>query len=111
MSIVQVIPRLVSVYISSEEDPAHTLASCQVFIYGPRGYMFSIIGKEFLKNMEGVIDQLKEQGVKSLEGPMVLPVGKACKRVLSAAKYEVSLSEEPEDFGNGIDMYYFKVEF
>ena len=57
------------------------------------------------------IDQLKEQGVKSLEGPMVLPVGKACKRVLSAAKYEVSLSEEPEDFGNGIDMYYFKVEF
>ena len=59
--IIQVIPRLVSIYISDESDPAHTLSSCQVFIYGPRVYMFSIIGKEFLKNVEGIIEQYRKE--------------------------------------------------
>ena len=110
MSIIQIVPRLVSIYVSDEGNPAHTLASCQVFVYGPRGYMFSIIGKEFLNSMEEGIDQLKEHEVKSLEGPMVLPVARACQRKLQK-KHKVTISDEPEDFGNGIDMYYFKVEF
>ena len=107
---VQVIPRMVSVYVSDPQDRARTLASAQVFIYGPRGYMFSIIGEEFLINMPGIIEQIKSHGVRSLEGPMVLPVARAVRAGLRDIA-KVTIDDVPEDFGNGIDTYYTLVKF
>ena len=110
MSIIQIIPRQISIYVSDESDPSRTLTSCQVFVDGSKGHMYSIIGEDFLKNMDAMIKEVKKYGIKSMEGPMVLPVALACKRKLQK-KYSIILEEKPEDFGNGMDMYRFKVEF
>lgn len=67
----EVIPRQVSVVVFDEQDTLNYCASCNVFIYGDRGFMYTINGEQFYAAfaLEGrAIDLLKKLNVRSLEG-------------------------------------------
>ena len=68
---VEILPRQYSVVVFDEHAPVNYVASCQVFVYGDVGCMYTINGKRFydaLADRVTVQNLMRDLGVKTLEG-------------------------------------------
>lgn len=64
----KIVTRQDSILVFDGDSPNY-VASCQVFIYGDRGFMYNANGQEFYSCMvENGVEMMKEMKVVSLEG-------------------------------------------
>jgi hypothetical protein len=55
------------------DDPNHYIAVCQIYQYGDRGFVDSMMGRELLEALGSALPELTEKyGIRTLEG-YVLP--------------------------------------
>lgn len=95
---VEISPRQYSIRVYAENEPEkYDIASCQIFVYGDRGFMFSLHGPGFYKHIPQILEQVGKFGLRTLEGY----VGKGHarllhiqRRVLSECGWSVELGEE-----------------
>ena len=76
-------------------EPSKPTGGAQVFVYGRRGYMYGIRGKNFLMEMPNMQPIFRKYKLKSLEGPMTVPVAEAVKKRLEGIA-EVTIGPEEE---------------
>jgi len=79
---VEIDPRQYSVRVYENEGDINYTASCQVFVYGDVGLMYSINGRDFYRAFSQGIEKLREKGLKTLEGYVSDAHVKLLKRVL-----------------------------
>lgn len=92
-----IMPRIYSLVLYDNPDDIDYTSSCQVFVFGERGYMFSIIGKGFYghfsndKNIDEVFNKLE---ITSLEGVVKASHLKLLRMVLKKTSYGVVLEDK-----------------
>ena len=81
----EIAPRQVSVMLY-DEDPVNYAASCQVFIYGDRGFMYSITGNRgfyrLWQNPVATKDLFKQLNVRTLEGYVSIAHARLMRAIL-----------------------------
>lgn len=66
---VEISPRQYSIRIYHKDEPEkYDIASCQVFVYGDKGFIYSLHGPGFYQAFPQVIEEIQKLGIKSLEG-------------------------------------------
>ena len=70
---VECTPRQYSVRVYDEGKETNYSSSCQVFRYGDRAELYSIIGKGFYAAMPLIFAEVEKEGCKTLEGYVSKP--------------------------------------
>jgi hypothetical protein len=97
---VEIINRQASVVVF-DNDGRNYAASCQVFIYGDRGFMYTINGKEFYAAaIDGGFDKVMDElHIKSLEG-YVVPAHARLMQIAMRGKANVEITGSGEMHGS-----------
>lgn len=77
------------------EDPNHYIALCQIYQYGDRGFLDSMLGDELLQSLCRALPELEEKyGIYTLEGYVLEDIYRACSIVARRNKFLVEQGRE-----------------
>ena len=89
-------PKHIQFRVYDDDEPDHYKALCQIYQYGDRAFVDSMLGDDLLVGLAESLPKLKEEyGFSSLEGYTLNDIGRACS--ILARHYGMNV-----DFGRKI---------
>lgn len=90
----------IRIYIDvGERKSDNYSASCSLFLYGNRAYMYNIIGDGFYLGVSKIIQKLKEEfHIKSIEGYVVKAHARLLRIISNKLKLKLDVLETEEAF-------------
>lgn len=86
---IEISPRQYSVRLYEDDEATNYSASCQIFRYGDHCFIYSIIGRDFYKAFDQMLEWMVNEDFRSLEGYVAESHYRLLRRLLKDSGFSI----------------------